>query len=70
MPARGPEGKSDLLIRRNPEIAARGARGSCLYRRQKNPSRLSFRGAAGDKESRIALKMLRARLLSRKAGSE
>ena len=30
----------------------------------KNPPRLSFRGAAGDEESRIVLKTLRARFLT------
>ena len=34
-----------------------------FYRLRKNPFGLSFRGAAGDEESRIVLKTLRARLL-------
>jgi len=35
-----------------------------LNRLRKNPFGMSFRGAAGDEESRIALKTLRARFLA------
>jgi hypothetical protein len=35
-----------------------------LYRLRRNPSKLSFRGAAGDEESHIALKRVRARFLA------